>query len=205
MFKKMQNIDSAFRHIRSFSLVVIVACIGLCCYVIFRSYKYASVVESKVYILANGKALEAFASDRKDNVPVEARDHVKSFHLFFFSLDPDDKVITANVTRALYLADASAKRLYDNLKEADYYHNIISGNISQEVTVDSIKVNVDEYPFYFRFYGTEKIIRTTSIVTRSLVTEGWLRNVARSDNNPHGFLIERFSTIENRDLEIKNR
>src|SRR5258708_2465021 len=104
MFKKMQNIDSAFRHIRSFSVIIIIGCLGLCCYTLFRSYEYALTVQSKIYILANGKAIEAFASDRKDNIPVEARDHVKTFHLFFFSLDPDEKVITTNISRALYLA-----------------------------------------------------------------------------------------------------
>ena len=43
-------------------------------------------MQDKVYILANGKALEAYASDRKDNIPVEARDHVKTFHKFFLPL-----------------------------------------------------------------------------------------------------------------------
>jgi hypothetical protein len=51
----------------------------------------------------------------------------------------------------------------------------------------------------------EKLIRTTSIVTRSLITEGYLRNVERSDNNSHGFLIERGMILENKDLKIENR
>lgn len=162
-------------------------------------------MQSKVYILANGKALEAYASDRKENIPVEARDHVKTFHQYFFTLDPDDKVIQFNITKALYLADASAKREYDNLKENSYYANIIAGNISQEIRIDSLTVSINEYPYYFRCYATQNIIRTTSTVSRNLITEGYLRNVSRSDNNPHGFLIERWTTIENRDLKIENR
>jgi hypothetical protein len=43
------------------------------------------------------------------------------------------------------------------------------------------------------------------VVTRDLVTEGWLREVNRSDNNPHGFLIERWAIIENRDLKVEQR
>ncbi|MNX97876.1 hypothetical protein D3C86_1302590 [compost metagenome] len=162
-------------------------------------------MQDRVYILANGKVLEAYSSDRKDNIPIEARDHVKTFHRFFFSLDPDDKVIKDNVTRALYLADDSAKRIYDDLKENGYYAGIISGNISQTVTVDSISIETNEYPYRFKYYAKQKIIRTTSILDRSLITEGTLRNVSRSDNNPHGFLIERWNTIENRDLKVENR
>jgi len=105
----------------------------------------------------------------------------------------------------LYLADASAKRQYESLKENGYYSAIIAGNVSQEIGVDSIALNIEHYPFYFRCYATQRIIRPTTIVQRNLITEGYLRNVSRSDNNPHGFLIERWATIENRDLNSKNR
>lgn len=205
MFKKMKNIDTAFQHVRGFTMLVIVGCVLICCFALYKSFSLVSQMQGKVYILANGKALEAYASDRKDNIPVEAKDHVKTFHQLFFTLDPDDKVIKTNLTKALYLADASAKHEYDNLKENGYYSGIISGNISQTIKVDSISIDIDQYPYRFRCYATQSIIRTTSIVSRSLITEGALRNVSRSDNNPHGFLIERWNTIENRDIKTENR
>ncbi|HRN55631.1 MAG TPA: conjugative transposon protein TraK [Agriterribacter sp.] len=205
MFKQMKNIDSAFKYVRGFTLVVITGCITLSIYTLGKSYQLVRDIQAKIYILANGKAIEAFASERKDNIPVEARDHVRTFHALFFTLDPDEKVITANITKALYLADLSAKRQYDNLKEKGYFTSVISGNISQRITIDSVMIDINELPVYFRCYATQQIMRTTSIVTRSLITEGWLRNVSRSDNNPHGFLIERWGTIENRDIKIQNR
>lgn len=162
-------------------------------------------MQEKIYVLANGKAIEAFASERKDNVPVEARDHIRTFHRLFFTLDPDEKVIQTNITKALYLADGAAKREYDNLSEGGFYSNIISANISQQINVDSISLDLSSYPYAFRCFCTQRIIRTTSIVSRSLITEGYLRNVSRSDNNPHGFLIERWATLENKDLKIENR
>jgi conjugative transposon TraK protein len=205
MFTKAKNIDTAFRHIRSFTLVVIIASIGFCCFALFKSYELVQTAHSKVYILANGKVLDAYASERKENIPVEARDHVATFHRFFFSLDPDDKVIQSNVVKALYLADASAKAQYENLKESGFYASIISGNISQQIQIDSVQISTDGYPYYFKCTAIQRIIRATSIVTRRLVTEGYLRSVTRSDNNPHGFLIERWTTLENKDVNIQNR
>jgi conjugative transposon TraK protein len=158
-----------------------------------------------MYNRANGKILQATASSRQENIPVEARDHIRMFHYYFFTLDPDDKVIQSNLTKALYLADGSAKRAYDNLKENSYYANIISGNISQSITIDSVQVSTTEYPFYWTCFATEKITRPSSIVTRNLITEGYLRDVSRSDNNPHGFLIERWNTIENKDIKMEPR
>lgn len=202
MFKKAQHIDSAFRHVRGFTLLVIAGCVLITCFALFKSYQLVADANAHVYILANGKALEAFSADRRDNIPVEARDHVKTFHQYFYTLDPDDKVIQANITRALYLADGSAKREYDNLKESNYYSNIIAGNISQRIKIDSVCVDVNTSPISFRCYATQTITRSTSTVSRLLVTAGYLRNVSRSDNNPHGFLIERWSTLENRDLGV---
>lgn len=205
MFKKMKNIDTAFRHVRGFTMLVIVGCVLTCCFALYKSFSLVSQMQSKVYILANGKALEAYASERKDNIPVEARDHVKTFHVLFFTLDPDEKVIQANVTKALYLADGTAKRAYDDLKENGYFSGLISGNVNQTITVDSVAVDINDYPYRFRCYATQQIIRPTSITTRNLLTEGALRNVSRSDNNPHGFLIERWNTIENRDIRTVGR
>ena len=205
MFRQAKNIDTAFRQLRLFSTLVIISSCVVSCYVIYNSYKSTAAVQSRIYILANGKALEAFAGDRKENIPVEARDHVKMFHTYFFSLDPDDKVIQSNINKALYLADGSAKKVYESLKENNYYTGIISGNVSQEITVDSVRVNTTVYPYYFRCFATERITRITTITTRSLITEGYLRNVSRSDNNPHGFLIEKWNTIQNKDVKTENR
>jgi conjugative transposon TraK protein len=205
MFSKMKNIDTAFRHVRGFTMLAVAGSALVACYALYKSFSAVALMQDKVYILANGKALEAYASDRKDNVPVEARDHVRTFHQYFFSLDPDDKVIKANVTKALYLADNSVKRIYDDLKENGYYSGIISGNISQTVFIDSVTIDINEYPYRFKCFARQNIIRTTSIMNRNLITQGTLRNVSRSDNNPHGFLIERFNTVENKDLGTSNR
>lgn len=128
--------------------------------------------QERVYVLTSGKVLEALASDRKENIPVEARDHIRTFHEYFFTLAPDERVINANLSRALYLADGSAKRLYDNLKENGFYAGVVSGNINQDIGIDSITLNTDAYPFYFRCQATQRIIRPTTLVTRELVTEG---------------------------------
>lgn len=205
MFSKAKNIDTAFRQTRSFFVIALVCVILLCSYGYYTAYRIAANAQNKIYVLSEGKALIALAADRGEKIPVEARDHIKTFHHYFFTLSPDDKQIQANITQALYLADGSAKRVYDDLKEGNYYSNIISGNVSQTIGKDSIELHTDQFPFYFRYYGTEEITRATTIVTRSLVTEGYLRRTDQSDNNPHGFLIEKWQIIENKDITVKNR
>jgi conjugative transposon TraK protein len=202
MFTHLRNIETAFQHIKRFSYLLIVACTLTCGFAVYKSYQFAAAANSHVYILAGGKALEAFAADRKDNIPVEARDHIRMFHHDFFTLDPDEKVIEANIGKALYLADESARNQYNGLKEKSYYNNLISGNISQQIEVDSIQLDMNQYPYYFKCWAIQKLVRSTSSVNKLLITQGYLRNVSRSDNNPHGFLIERWETLTNRDTTL---
>lgn len=205
MFQKAKNMDTAFRQVRLFSLVVVVCTVVMAGFVTYKSYHLAENIQSHIYVLANGKAIEAFATDRNENIPVEARDHVRTFHQWFFTLAPDEKAIQATLTKALYLADGSAKSVYESLKENNYYSGIIAGNVSQDIVVDSVSVHLDATPFYFRCRATQRITRPSAIVTRSLVTEGFLRSVARSDNNPHGFLIEKWRILDNRDMTTEKR
>lgn len=162
-------------------------------------------LQTKLYVLSNGKVIEALGGDKKDNVEVELRDHIKVFHENFFTLSPDNLAIQRSVTKALYLCDGSARKFYEDLKEAGYYSNIISGNISQSIELDSITTNIENYPCRFQCFAHVKIVRPTTTTIRSLITAGYVRNVARTDNNPHGYLIERWEVKENKDLRTENR
>lgn len=206
MFRQLKNIESAFRHIKVFSLVLIVAVTGICISTVYWAIDEIDKIQQRVYIISNGKLLEAEAANRKDNLKIELEDHLKTFHFFFFTLAPDEVQIKTQLTKALYLADASAKAQYDNLRENGYYSNMVSGNVSQRIEPDSIAVSLDQKPYYFRYYARLYITRPTSVVTRSVVTEGYIRDgLPISSNNVHGFLIERWATLENKDIDVKTR
>ena len=205
MFQQFKNIDTAFKHIKLFSIFLLLANAATMCFCIYKSYAIVTLAQNQVHILYNGKVLEAIASDRKTNLPVELRDHIKTFHEDFFTLVPDDKQIDATVTKALYLADGSAKAAYDNLKEAGYFNNLISANINQQVQVDSIRLDLDKYPYAFTCYATEKLVRSTSTVTRKLITQGKVSDLkTETDNNPHGFLIQGWEILQNNDEQVKS-
>jgi len=204
MFTHLKNIDTAFKHIRQFSFFLIIGNVITMCFCIYKSTQAVNLAQSRIHILYNGKLLEANASDRQANLPVELRDHIKSFHEYFFDLSPDDKAIQANVGKALYLADESAKRQYDNLRESGYFNNLISANISQEITIDSTRLQGHQWPYSFTCYATEKLVRSSGVVFRKLVTQGEVRDIQiQTDNNPHGFLIQHWEIIANRDTTLQ--
>lgn len=201
MFTQLKNIDTAFRHIKAFSIFLILANVVIVCFCIYSSYRSVDNAHNKVYILYNGKVLEAVSADRKDNLPVELRDHIRTFHQYFFNLSPEDKAIRASVAKSFYLADESAKKQYDNLVESGYYNNLIAANISQQIEVDSTRLDINQYPYVFTCYATQRLVRSSSMSVRKLVSRGRVRDIrSQTDDNPHGFLIQNWEILENRDV-----
>jgi conjugative transposon TraK protein len=178
---------------------------AICIYTLYTTHREKEAGLKRVYFIANGRLLEAVAINGNEVLSIQLKKHIEMFHLYFYSLEPDDDYVKKNITKALYLADYTAKQEYDNLAESGYYTQIVSGNISQRIDVDSIAVNTDREPYTFTYYGKLKIIRPTSIVIRSLISKGQLRTTKISDNNVQGFIIERWGVIENKDLKIENR
>ena len=205
-FKSLKNIESSFRQIRFFALVFVVLCAVVVCYALWNSYRFAEAQRQKIYVLDGGKSLMlALSQDLSQNRPVEAREHVRRFHELFFTLSPDKDAIESNIQRALFLVDKSAFAYYKDLTEKGYYNRIISGNINQTIAVDSVVCNFNHYPYQIAAYARQMIIRESNITERSLVTRCNLINSVRSDNNPHGFIMENFEVVENKDLRVIDR
>lgn len=205
-FKTLNNIESSFKQLRLFSIVFLCMCSAIMCYSVWKAYDFAEAQRQKIYVLDEGKSLMlALSQDLSQNRPVEAKEHVRRFHELFFSLAPDKSAIEGNIQRALFLSDRAAFNHYRDLAEKGYYNRLISGNINQRIHVDSIVCNFDVYPYDVTTYARQQIIREKNITERSLITHGRLQNSVRSDNNPHGFILEGFQIMENRDLRVIDR
>lgn len=206
MFSQLNNIESAFKRMRVFLIVLVVGVLGFGAYCAYASFSFMDKHRSQIYVLSDGQSLLLAKSNNiRENRPVEGKDHVKRFHQLFFSLDPDEQVINSRMRDALYLGDNSVQSQYQNLKEGGYFTNIIGANISQELIVDSIALNDSRLPYHVKFYGRVKIIRSSTITYRSLITECYLRDVTRTDNNPHGFLMEKWTIKQNQDINVIDR
>jgi conjugative transposon TraK protein len=205
-FKSLRNIENSFKQIRLYALVFASVCLLVVGFSIYKSYDFAKEQREKIYVLDKGKSLMlALSQDASINRPVEAREHVRRFHELFFTLSPEKAAIEGNMQRAFNLADKTAFDYYKDLLEKGYYSRVISGNIQQRIEVDSIRIDFNSYPYQTMTYATLYIIRSSNLTKRNLVTSSQLISAVRSDNNPQGFTIEKFTVVENKDLEVVKR
>src|ERR1700676_2343333 len=118
MFRQFKNIDTAFRFIRLFCLLFLLGNIIIYCFYSYNFNQSIRTGQQRIYLLINGKLMDAYAIDRSDSLKVEIADHVKMFHFYFYWLEPDEEVNKKHITSALYLADNTAQQEYENLSEA---------------------------------------------------------------------------------------
>ncbi len=205
-FKSLKNIESSFKQIRLIVILVISSCSLVIVFCVWSSFRFAEAQRQKIYVLDQGKSLIlALSQDLSQNRPVEAREHVRRFHELFFTLSPDKMAIESNMQRAMNLSDKSAFNYYQDLSEKGYFKRLISANINQYIQIDSVICNFDRYPYTAKTFAKQLILRESNVTERSLITICKLLNSVRSDNNPHGFIIENFEVIENKDIRVANR
>ncbi|EOS07418.1 conjugative transposon TraK protein [Phocaeicola sartorii] len=125
--------------------------------------------------------------------------HIENFHQYFFNLPPDNDYIKWTVGKAMYMADGTALKQKQALDENGFYSDIISSSAVCTIICDSIQF--DEHTRKFSYYGTQIIKRRTRDLKRTMLTTGYVENVPRTQNNPHGLMITNWRTLENKDLD----
>lgn len=209
MFKNLKNIQTTFELMRALTLISLVGSLVVVVYVTYSSQSLIAKEREKIYVLDQGKSLIlALQQDMAGNRPIEARSHVKRFHELFFNLLPDQQAINYQLQQSFVISDKSAYNYYLDLKESGYYHRLIGTSTTQRIQIDSVVLNMDVYPYFVTTYARQIILRESNVTSRLLITECNLintPNMVRSDNNPHGFLIENFKIINNNEISRERR
>ncbi|GMQ28048.1 conjugative transposon protein TraK [Algoriphagus confluentis] len=192
----IQNIESKIRLATVISLGSLISSIIICGFVSAYAYQQVANARQSIYILDNDIPILAKQTNMQLNRPAEYKAAVDLFHSLFFNLTPDDKHIEYQMKRAMYFVDETGVGQYNNLKEKGYFNSILSSSSVLSIQTDSIILDQNR----FRYYGKQKIDRRSATITRSIITEGELIDIPRSENNSHGVLITNWKTIENKDL-----
>lgn len=197
----IKNIENKIKLAGIVSVTSLVVSLVIVILALSYAHKSAMMERKKIYILDGPTPLTASQTDMELNLEIEARNQIEIFHQYFFTLPPDDKYIQRNIEKAMYLADESALKQYNTLREQGFYSSILSSSAMLTIMTDSILIDMTNHSFMY--YGIQRIERPSSILRRQLVTSGKFTRVTRSDNNPHGLLITNWRTETNKDIEYK--
>jgi len=199
----IKNIENKIKLVFFISIATLITSVIIVAVVM--GYTRNIIIEERknIYVLDAGLPLMVQRSSLEENEEVEGMSHINMFHSLFFNLPPDDKYIQNNVLRAMYLIDDSGLKIYNDLREQGFYNSIIANSMLVSIKADSI--TYDTQSSKFRYVAEQRIDRPTSVTKRIFVSEGFLRRVKRSDQNPHGFIIHNYKVIRNEDTDSRQK
>ncbi|MCG8226379.1 conjugative transposon protein TraK [Tenacibaculum finnmarkense] len=199
----IKNIESRIRISLIVNALTVTFAFAVVVFSIIYSFNKIQEERKKIYVLDNGVPILVNRTNQDVNRNVEYKSHINMFHSLFFTLPPDDSFIKNNLKKSMYLIDESGIAQYNNLKEKNFYNQIISSSIVLSIKTDSLIFNIENKTF--RYFGTQRIDRKTSVLKRSIVTSGVLKDTPRTINNPHGVIIQKWKTESNKDLKYETK
>ena len=205
LIKHFNDIDQSFKAMKWVTALAlgaaVVAMLGTALVFINKT----NSLTDTIYVVDRGSAVMANRSPEDGYRDIEADDHVLRFHELMLNVTPNAESIKRNIDRALILCDKSAYDYYMDLSEKGFYQRMISANITQEFVADSVRVNMESYPYKVTTYGKLYLMRESNINLYEFESQGQLVEVERSPSNPHGLMLEKFHVTRNENIGSRRR
>lgn len=202
--KSITNYRSVNRSMMILALIVVIFSMGSTGYMFFEFKKAVEETKKQIYIMDYAGNI-FFGQVERMNIShrfAEYKDHVRDFYNLWYSFDQN--TYYDNTDRALWLIGEKGKDLADEYEAQKVYENVFEKNLIVTVEVLDIRLNPDTRPVSGIIEGIQTIRRGTGEVRRNLNIEFTIMDAqGRSDQNPHGAVIEQWNVYDKSPVEEK--
>ena len=205
IIKYFDTIETSFRKLKFITVASIASGVVIALGAVYISGQQMLSNNDNIYVIDRGSAVMAARSGQDAYRDLEVKDHIERFHELMFNLSPNSESIKRNLDRALVMSDKSAYDYWSDLSERGFYSRIVSANISQEIVIDSVKVDMSSYPYQAKTYAKVFMLRESNITAYDFESSCRLVDVERSPGNPHGLMIEKFRVSKNENMGTRQR
>lgn len=205
IIKYFDTIETSFRKLKFITVASIASGVVIALGAVYISGQQMLSNNDNIYVIDRGSAVMAARNGQDAYRDLEVKDHIERFHELMFNLSPNSESIKRNLDRALVMSDKSAYDYWSDLSERGFYSRIVSANISQEIVIDSVKVDMSSYPYQAKTYAKVFMLRESNITAYDFESSCRLVDVERSPSNPHGLMIEKFRVSKNENMGTRQR
>lgn len=199
------SITGSFSKLKFITVsAVVVACLSVAGIAGYAMYTIAES-QKQVYVIEKGQVLSA----TRENLSISLRDRIefqsKNLHRLLFTISPNREVVTANVEKALEISDRSVYNYYQDLNEKKFYQRMYQAGASQDIEVDSVKIDISRHPYRVATYATVTITRESNITKSRLLTRCSMIDVDMNRKNREGLQVENFEVLRNDEIGTRKR
>lgn len=194
--KSLKDIPASFALAKRSLLYSLIVCMLISIGSLVWAFVTTNNIKNTAFVLTKDGQAAMMEGISLNEVDVyrkpEIINHIKMFHESFWEVDQFN--YKRRIDRALYLSGRSGKQLFKTLQANGHLAKLVTENLTQKIDIDSIKVNDKVTPYKAQFYGKLRVSRTDQKVEsiNEFRASFILHNVARTNKNPHGLLIENY-------------
>ena len=168
------------------------------------SYKmYDKSLNGSFAIGKDGEVIPLQWVQQKENLEVEALEHLRLFHTYFYDIDATN--FESNIEKALWLGNSTVDNVYRQKKADGVYNRLMQYSLVQKVISIDSEIDLKAEPYPFRTTTVFQINRGSIIDTYELVTTGKILHLEKRNfpKNTHGLLITDYfeNTLKKIDYE----
>ncbi|GMN08427.1 hypothetical protein MTsPCn5_38160 [Croceitalea sp. MTPC5] len=170
------------------------------------SYKmYDKALNGSFAIGNQGEVIPLQWVQQKENLEVEALEHLRLFHNYFYDLDPAN--FENNIEKALWLGDSSVDNVYRQKKADGVFNRLMQYSLVQKVISIESEIDLAKEPYAFSTKTVFQINRGTMTDTYEMVTTGALIHLENRHfpKNTHGLLITNYFENTLKKIDYENR
>lgn len=192
----LKNIPASFALAKRSLLYCLIISITISAGSMVWAFVTTNAIKNTAFVLTKeGQAamMQGIALNEVDEFrKPEIMNHIKMFHKGFWEIDQFN--YERRINKALYLSGRSGKQLYQTLQANGHLAKIVSQNLTQSIDIDSVKIDDRVTPYEARLYGKLRVSRTDqkAETVNDFRAKFVLHNVSRTNQNPHGLLIENY-------------
>lgn len=183
------------RNMRTIVVAIIISFALVMLVFAFLFVKMSDDNGKNIYVVTDAGTFLAKRNDYGLRYDFEIKNHVRIF--FQNLLEGDQYTFAKNIESALCLIDnMNGQKIYDQLQKGGFYELYKRENAHTKVTVDSIKLNMNEKPYKVKIWLKQAVYWSgySKDIPYAAVMEVVEDN--RSEKNPFGLLISDFFFIE---------
>lgn len=195
---------TAFQMLSASMMVIVVVCIIALGGLGFLLFKESQKGYETVWIIdpqTKGayKAQSVLSSTNPERI-FEYKNQVEMFYKNWYEFD--QFTYKKNIEKGLTLVANCGKDLYNVYKTQDMQRKLAEKNMKAQVQIDSIFIDMNSTPVRGVAYAIQKFESPAGMVERHLNSKFIILDLeGRSEENPHGCLIENFMVFDDSKIE----
>lgn len=191
-----------------FNRIILLSVVGGCLVFTAVVCIYAMMVlkegKKSIYVMYNDSNLvRAHSTDISNSQDILMRKSVENLNQLLYQQFPNTDNVNGQLKRAIAISDNSVNGAINQLKNNNFYQNILSQGMYSLLLKDTIVIDYSRKPASFVFLGKLKISKNDLSVLRQIKTTGTIEYTGIVNNISDGYIVRNFNIVEDKPIEVK--